>query len=96
MSTTVWWVADPGDPDDYEARYQEVSPKFVTRELAVAWKEREEQQEYEARLKHRTGIADAFERLLAVQTGSMMLLMELALAAPWGRSMPRPAVARKR
>jgi hypothetical protein len=45
MSVTVWWVGNAADPDDYEARYEEVSPKFATRELAVAWKEREEQPE---------------------------------------------------
>lgn len=65
MSTIIWWVADPGDPDDYEARYEKVSPKFATRELAVAWKERAEQDAYAARLEHRSGIAAAYERHLA-------------------------------
>jgi hypothetical protein len=62
---TVWWVGDPGDPDDYEAYYREVSPKFATQELAEAWKDRAERAAYAQRMDGRSQMPALYERHLA-------------------------------
>lgn len=63
--TTIWWVGDPGDPDDYEAQYVEVSPKFASQALAEAWRERAERAAYAKRLEGREAMPATYERFLA-------------------------------
>ena len=74
---TVWWVGDPGDPGDYEAQYREASPKFATRALAEAWKDREERQAYARRLESRAEMVATYERWLA-EAGDDERLRDLA------------------